>query len=62
VRAQAARIGYTRTGRVAGVPIARFHKPLAALYNSTAVTRLRAGYAHRRGQELGGWFDIHAAL
>jgi FkbM family methyltransferase len=62
VRTQSARIGYTKTGRVAGIPVARFHKPLAALYNAKVVTRLRAEYARRRGRELGGWFDIHAAL
>ena len=62
VRTQSARIGYTKTGRVAGIPVARFHKPLATVYNAKAVTWLRAEVARRRGHELGGWFDIHAAL
>lgn len=62
VKQQAARIEYSARGSVLGVPLTRFHQPLLRVYNARPVTWLRTTYAERRGIEVGGWFDVHAAL
>jgi FkbM family methyltransferase len=62
LRRQAARIEYSASGKVLGIPMSRFHTPLMALYNAGPVTWARHRYAAARGVEVGGWFDIHAAL
>ena len=61
-RQQAVRIEYEAKGTVFGIPLGRMHKPLMALYNARPVARARTRYAEFRGVEVGGWFDIHAAL
>jgi FkbM family methyltransferase len=62
IKQQAARIEYSASGRVLGIPMARFHRPMLWLYNSRPVTWSRIKYAEKRGVEVGGWFDIHAGL
>ncbi len=62
IKQQAARIEYSASGRVLGIPMTRFHRPLLWLYNSRPVTWSRLRYAEKRGVEVGGWFDIHAGL
>jgi hypothetical protein len=61
-RQQALRIAYSARGSVLGIPLARLHTPMMWAYNVAPVARLRAMYARARGVEVGGWFDIHAAL
>jgi FkbM family methyltransferase len=62
IRRQAAQIEYAAKGTLYGVPMGWFRRPLRWLYNTPAATRARMYYATRRGVEVGGWFDIHAAL
>lgn len=62
LRRQAARIEYSASGKILGIPMSRLHKPLMAIYNVRPVTWLRHRYAAARGVEIGGWFDIHASL
>jgi FkbM family methyltransferase len=62
LRQQAARIEYSASGKVLGIPISRLHRPLMWVYNTRPVTVLRHRWADWRGVEVGGWFDIHAAL
>ncbi len=62
VKQQAARIEYSARGTVLGIPMARLHRPLMWLYNTDLVTRIRLAHARRKGVEVGGWFDVHAAL
>ncbi|QZY28026.1 FkbM family methyltransferase [Nocardioides coralli] len=60
VRRQSARIAYSASGKVGGVPLAWAHRPLMWTYNRRSVRRLRHTWATMRGVEVGGWFDIHA--
>jgi len=61
LRQQAARIEYSAKGTVFGIPLSRLHRPIMWAYNLPLVTWVRVAWAHRRGVEVGGWFDIHAA-
>ncbi len=61
-RAQRMRSSYTSTGKVLGVPLGRFHRQLERIYNARAVRVARRRWAGLRGTEMGGWFDLHAAL
>ena len=61
-RQQAARASYAETGRVLGLPVGRLHRQLKWVYNASPVKFLRARWAAWRGAEVGGWFDIHAAM
>lgn len=61
-RRQRVRSSYTSTGKVFGVPLGRFHRQLEAIYNARPVRIARRRWASLRGTELGGWFDLHAAL
>jgi hypothetical protein len=62
LKQQAARIEYSGTGRIFGIPMSRVHRPLMWLYNVPWVTRARLRWASWRGVESGGWFDVHARL
>jgi len=59
---QAVRARYTATGKVLGIPLARFHRQLEWAYNVGPVRWGRTRWAAWRGAEVGGWFDIHAGL
>jgi FkbM family methyltransferase len=61
-RQQALRATYSSTGKVLGIPLGRFHKQLEWAYNVAPVKAARTRWASWRGVEMGGWFDIHAAL
>ena len=61
-RQQRIRTEYAATGRVWGIPLGRAHGHVQKLYNTRPVKAARAAYASARGQELGGWFDVHACL
>jgi FkbM family methyltransferase len=62
LRQQAARIEYSASGRVFGVPMSGIHKYLLWVYNLRSVSAIRYRWAALRGVESGGWFDIHASL
>jgi FkbM family methyltransferase len=58
---QAVRASYAETGRVFGLPLGRFHRVLKTAYNVAPVRVARRRWAAARGNEVGGWFDLHAA-
>jgi FkbM family methyltransferase len=61
-RGQAIRASYTASGRILGIPVGRVHRQLEWVYNAAAVRWTRSRWAAVRGTEVGGWFDLHAAL
>jgi FkbM family methyltransferase len=61
-RQQSLRTRYSTSGRVFGLPLGRFHAQLERFYNAAPVRLLRTLYCRLTGREMGGWFDIHAAL
>jgi FkbM family methyltransferase len=60
-RQQATRASYAETGKVFGIPVGRVHGVLKSVYNAPPVALMRTRWAAVRGNEVGGWFDIHAA-
>ena len=61
-RQQRLRARYAESGTVLRLPLGWLHGGVRAAYNLRPVTTLRAAYARARGQEMGGWFDVHATL